>query len=85
MAASTPLYSKTIYLGAFAHSISLSNLEVCSRGAIGVDEKGVIAFVERDLGLDEVLKKHEDWKNSKVESVEDGFFFPGFIGTHSKL
>ncbi|KAF2687556.1 guanine deaminase [Lentithecium fluviatile CBS 122367] len=82
MAASAPI-SKTIYLGAFAHCLSLTDLEVCSKGAIGVDEEGVIAFVERDVGLEEARKRHEGWGGARVLEVKDGFFFPGFVDTHT--
>lgn len=71
---------KTIYLGPFAHCVSLTDLEICAEGVIGVDEEGVIRFVEREVGLAQVQEKHVDWKDAKVVRVEDGFFFPGFIG-----
>jgi guanine deaminase len=81
MAASAQI-QKTIYLGAFAHCVSLAELEVCPRGAIGVDEEGVIAFVERDVKQEEV-KRRDGWEKAKVVEVKDGFFFPGFIDTHT--
>lgn len=77
MAASVPI-TKAIYLGAFAHSKSLSELEVCEKGAIGVDEEGIIRFVERKVGEQDVRK--EGWEDAKVVEVRDGFWFPGFIG-----
>lgn len=79
MAASAPI-SKTIYLGAFAHSASLAELDVCAKGAIGVDDEGVIAFVERDIEIGEVRRRHVGWEEARVVEVKDGFFFPGFIG-----
>lgn len=83
MAASAPI-SKTIYFGPFVHSTSLAELEICENGAIGVDEKGVIAFVERDVaydGVDEIKRRNQGWRDAGVVSVEgNGFFFPGFIG-----
>ncbi|KAJ4304955.1 hypothetical protein N0V90_000483 [Kalmusia sp. IMI 367209] len=82
MAASVPI-TKTIYVGAFAHSVALADLEVCAKGAIGVDEQGVIRFVEKEIDIEDVLKKHAEWKDSKVVRVDDGFFFPGFIDTHT--
>jgi len=82
MAASASI-PNTIYLGAFVHSISLSELEICDKGAIGVDSNGVIQFVERDIELAQVEEKHAEWKDAKVVKVgENGFFFPGFIGTY---
>lgn len=81
MAASTSI-SKTIYLGTFVHSISLSELEIGEKGAIGVDENGVIRFVEKNVDLHAVHERHADWKDAKLVEVKgNGFFFPGFIGT----
>jgi guanine deaminase len=77
--AMAPTLEKTIYKGPFVHSKSLQELDICQKGAIGVDEKGLIAFVERD-DVEGVSKK-EGWENAKVVEVKDhGFFFPGFIG-----
>jgi guanine deaminase len=85
MAASASV-PNTIYLGAFVHSISLSELEICDKGAIGVDTNGVIQFVERDIELAQVQEKHAEWKDAKVVKVgENGFFFPGFIGMYCSL
>lgn len=75
---------KTIFIGPFVHCKSLDELDICEQGAIGVDENGVIAFIERDVGgqdADSVATKH-GWVNPKVVKIYDtGFFFPGFIGT----
>ncbi|OCK73284.1 guanine deaminase [Lepidopterella palustris CBS 459.81] len=74
---------KTIYLGPFVHSQSLAELEICTQGAIGVDEKGTIAFVERDVTEAIAVAKHEGWESAELVRVQDnGFFFPGFIDTH---
>jgi guanine deaminase len=60
IAASTPI-SKTIYIGAFAHSTSLTTLKICSNGAIGVNSKGIIAFVEKNASAPKEIKKsHPD-------------------------
>lgn len=82
MAASAPI-NKTIYLGSFVHCIALGDLEICENGAIGVDEQGIIQFVEKDTCLETIFQKHADWKSAKTISVTDGFFFPGFIDTHT--
>lgn len=72
----------TIYLGPFVHSKTLKELEICENGAIGVDETGVIRFVERGVeSVEEVVKKFESWNDAKVVRVKgEGFFFPGFVG-----
>ncbi|KAE9992229.1 hypothetical protein EG327_009727 [Venturia inaequalis] len=76
---------KTIFVGPFVHCKALDQLDICEDGAIGVDENGVIAFIERDVegrDADPVAKKH-GWVNPKVVKIYDtGFFFPGFIDTH---
>jgi guanine deaminase len=80
MAASASI-SKTIYLGTFVHSVTLTELEIGEKGAIGVNEAGVIEFVERNVGLAHVHEKHESYKDAKViELTGKGFYFPGFIG-----
>jgi hypothetical protein len=75
---------KTIYLGAFAHCTSLQEVEICEAGAIGVDSNGKIAFVERDIGdipAYQLRERKEGWEKAKVVQTQDqGFFFPGFIG-----
>jgi guanine deaminase len=83
MAASAPI-SKTIYLGPFVHSKSLAELDICQSGAIGVDESGVIRFVEREVTLDEVWKRNPGWEDAETVTIDDnGFYFPGFIDTHT--
>jgi guanine deaminase len=84
MAASTPI-SRTIYFGAFAHSKSLTTLEICPKGAIGVDSNGTIAFIEKDTSTSEEVKKlHPDFQDAPTVTLPaQAFFFPGFIDTHT--
>ena len=74
--------SKTIYLGAFAHTKSLGDLDAHPHGAIGVNDEGRIAFLFRGVKtIEEVHHLQPDWKEAKVvRAPEYGFFFPGFIG-----
>ena len=66
------------------HSKSLQELEICQKGAIGVDENGRIAFVERDVTDLEAPGKKDGWETAKiVKAGENRFFFPGFIGKES--
>ena len=82
MAASASI-SKTIYLGSFVHCETLTELDICEKGAIGVDENGVIQLVEKDVEVEKVQEKHGDWKDAKVVRLRgNGFFFPGFIGMY---
>lgn len=78
---------KTIYVGAFAHCLSLQDLEISPNSAIGVDSNGKIAFIDRDIVLDASPNTYtcsrSDWKSAKIVSIPStGFFFPGFIDTH---
>ncbi|KAH7077883.1 hypothetical protein BKA63DRAFT_273995 [Paraphoma chrysanthemicola] len=84
MAASASI-QKTIYLGPFVHSQSLTELEISEQGAIGVDEKGVIAFVEKsNPDVEDIKSKDPTWKDAKIVKITgNGFFFPGFIDTHT--
>lgn len=83
MATSVPI-SKTIYLGAFVHCVSQTELEIGENGAIGVDEEGIIRFVEKNVDLHAVHEKHREWKEAKtIELAGNGFYFPGFIGRSS--
>lgn len=86
MAASASI-SKTIYVGPFVHSNTLTELDICEKGAIGVDENGLISFVERDIsetGVEELRSQKAGWENAQVVQIEgNGFFFPGFIDTHT--
>ncbi|KAL6706528.1 hypothetical protein ACN47E_005284 [Coniothyrium glycines] len=79
--------SKIIYQGPFVHSTSLTDLEICERGAIGVDENGIISFVERNIdeaGVDKLRQEKDGWEDAQIIAVEEeGFFFPGFIDTHN--
>lgn len=80
----SPEERKTIYIGAFVHSKSLEELDVCEKGAIGVDERGRIVFIEReDSHVESAIKQHADWADAAIVTIKDkGFFFPGFIDTH---
>ncbi|MCJ1281415.1 hypothetical protein MMC26_000734 [Xylographa opegraphella] len=86
---SETLLKRTIYIGTFIHSLTLDAVEVVESGSIGVDEKGVIAFIEKDCAiaeLAEVVKGRHGWKEWEVVKVGDGtsttFLFPGFVDTH---
>ncbi|KAI8937040.1 hypothetical protein NX059_006260 [Plenodomus lindquistii] len=86
MAASARIF-RTIYTGPFIHSASLTKLEICEKAAIGVDENGTIAFIEKNLdggNVEDVKSRQEGWSDARVVDVEGtGFYFPGFIDTHT--
>jgi guanine deaminase len=72
---------RTVYIGTFIHCVTLQKLDICEHGAIGVDEHGKIAFVERDAGnVDSVTAAH-GWEDAHLVWASGcQFFFPGFIG-----
>jgi guanine deaminase len=79
MAAATSA-GKKLFLGAFAHCKTQTELEIVEHGAIGVDEAGVIQFVERAVGDVEGFSK-EGWEDAaRINVPKTGWLFPGFIG-----
>lgn len=79
----------TLFVGAFVHSIGLTELEICRNGIIGVNERGRIAFIERDVqDLTATLTKNgwtgdeSDYDVIRIDPKRNSFFFPGFIDTH---
>ncbi len=67
-----------MYVGPFIHCKLLKELDICESGAIGVDEDGKIAFIDRDATD---TKSREGWNEAKtIRAPNNGFFFPGFIG-----
>ncbi|MCJ1316935.1 hypothetical protein MMC15_002256 [Xylographa vitiligo] len=87
--ASKKILKRTTYVGTFIHSLTLDAIEVVEFGIIGVDEKGVIAFVEKDCTtteLEEVVRSRHGWEEWETVMVGDGtsttFLFPGFVDTH---
>lgn len=72
---------KTLYIGPFIHCESLTELDICPNGMIGVDENGKIAFILRSI-KGKQIPHAEGWENAKAVWINGpGWFFPGFIGT----
>ena len=72
---------RTIYFGTFIHSKTLHELDIFENGAVGVDEHGKIAFVERTAGTVGSIIAAHGWGNAQVVQTSGcQFFFPGFIG-----
>ena len=71
---------KTIYIGPFVHCATLTELDICINGMIGVDTDGKIAFILRDV-KGRQIPADQGWEQAKIVRVQNyGFFFPGFIG-----
>ena len=75
-----------VYVGTFIHCISLKKLSTLESQAIGVNEKGIIQFIERaDERLADKVKSYgwESWKTVRAPEGRVGFWFPGFIGMYT--
>ncbi|GAA6009451.1 hypothetical protein JCM11491_003561 [Sporobolomyces phaffii] len=90
MTQTTPHLRRRILHGTAIHSQSLTEVEYLHKALIGVDEHGVIAFVERDVeveALDEILVKHgwsPDERDTDRTLLGHGeFLIPGLIDTHT--
>lgn len=71
---------KTLYIGPFIHCESLTELDICPNGMIGVDEAGKIAFILRSIKGAQIPVA-EGWEEAKTVRINGpGFFFPGLIG-----
>lgn len=80
-----PPLRKTIYTGTFISSPSLSvgELSVLENKALGVDESGVVVWIEDwDGGIggdgEEVVRDGEVWRVLRAGRNE--WWFPGFVG-----
>lgn len=78
---------KTVYIGSYVHSLSLTELEQVEHAIIAVGEGGTIEWIEHAAAeqVQNILARHglgiED-----VELVElgpDDFLCPGLIDTHT--
>ncbi|GAA5905260.1 uncharacterized protein JCM6883_006337 [Sporobolomyces salmoneus] len=85
----TPLRRRVFY-GTAIHSKSLTEIVYLQRALIGVDEQGVIAFIERDIEeekVEEIIVKHEwsleEGTTEKVVLGKGEFLIPGLIDTHT--
>ncbi|KAF6011134.1 hypothetical protein HII12_002728 [Brettanomyces bruxellensis] len=79
----------TVYYGTFAHTPILGSMEVMPKTAIGVDNTGVITFIEKSfqgdllkLGVEKFGVEEGSVKVVDKSGSETKFFFPGFIDTH---
>ncbi|GAA5847273.1 hypothetical protein JCM5353_002666 [Sporobolomyces roseus] len=85
-----PTLSRRIFHGTAIHSKNLTEIEYLHNTLIGVDETGLIAFVEENIeeeDVEENIKQH-GW-NLSEEGVElirihkGEFLIPGFVDTHT--
>ncbi|KAL8992109.1 MAG: hypothetical protein Q9169_007367, partial [Polycauliona sp. 2 TL-2023] len=98
MSLSSP-QKKKIFTGTFIHTPTLSPpaISVLENTVVGVDERGVIAFIEKDVeglydedkrGVRDAVVKN-GWRVDDAEDVVGsdsdgaGWWFPGFVDTHT--
>lgn len=76
--------SKLVLFGRVAHSKSLKLLEIHHKAALGVDEKGIIKFLDADVSsAAEACKKHDGFEYAACTTLKPlQFLFPGLIDTH---
>jgi len=79
----------TVYYGTFVHTPKFGSLEVMPKTAVGVDNTGVITFIQQhfqddllQLGIDKFGVGESSIKVVDKSGSETKFFFPGFIDTH---
>ncbi|GAA5855409.1 hypothetical protein JCM8547_007815 [Rhodosporidiobolus lusitaniae] len=80
-----PLPRRCFY-GTAVHSRSLTDIEYLQDALLGVDESGVIAFVEKEVPAEEVdgQLQQRGWEGVEVVRLRKGeFLIPGFIDTHT--
>ncbi|KAI9832720.1 MAG: Neuropathy target esterase [Phylliscum demangeonii] len=77
------LSDKAIFSGNFVSCKTRQQLEIGLQAAIGVDENGKIAFVEKNVDDVDALARRFGWESfTRIEAEETQFFCPGFIDTH---
>ncbi|CAG8651547.1 15519_t:CDS:2 [Cetraspora pellucida] len=81
----TTIISKIFY-GTLIHSLSLTELEFIHNALLGVDNRGKIAFLERNVSneqtLRDIIKKWEATEDKVVRLTNQQFLLPGFVDTH---
>lgn len=83
-----------IFLGTFIHSVKLGELQYMHDMAVCVDKFGKIVAVEPQRDLENVMENVKETLCQKLAwdahdlavtiAKEGQFFFPGFIGKHTR-
>lgn len=75
---------KRVFFGRTVHSRSLKKLEILSKAAIGVNDAGIIKFLDSGVSsADEARKKYPDFEDAECVTLKPlQFLFPGLIDTH---
>ncbi|MCJ1300444.1 hypothetical protein MMC08_003241 [Hypocenomyce scalaris] len=85
-----PPLQRTVYFGTFIQCASRTTLKIQELTLVGVDEKGVIRFIERNVDykdVDRIVKGTYGWGEYVIVRprgrLENSFWFPGFVDTHT--
>lgn len=73
-----------VFVGRIVHSKSLENLEILTRGALGVRGDGTIAFL-RSLNrpVEDICREEQGFYNAEITHLDSSqFLMPGLIDTH---
>ncbi|BGP46792.1 hypothetical protein JCM10450v2_002640 [Rhodotorula kratochvilovae] len=84
---SSPL-PRRVFHGTLVHALSLTETEYLQDALLGVDEAGVIAFVDKDVPADQVDTRLREraWADNDAQVVrlkQGEFLMPGLIDTHT--
>lgn len=77
-----------VFYGHVVHSVSLVEIEYLRNALLGVNDAGLIAFVEKDVEPDQVdgVLKKKGWQHVQVTRLAQGsFIIPGLIDTHTHV
>jgi guanine deaminase len=76
--------TKAIFFGRIIHSKSLKGLEIHHTAALGIDEHGIIQFLDPTAtSATDALIKHKDFSTAQTITLQSlQFLFPGLIDTH---
>ena len=75
---------RRVFYGTLIHSLTLTKLEFIRNGLLGVDEAGVIAFLEKDVEAGQVggMLAAAGWDGVQVTVLNRGeFLIPGCVAT----
>ncbi|GAA5936591.1 hypothetical protein JCM3775_000140 [Rhodotorula graminis] len=80
-----PPLRRRAFHGTLVHALSLTDTEYLHDALLGVDEAGVIAFVDKGVSSDKVEERLDErgWAQAQVVRLAKGeFLMPGLIDTH---
>ncbi len=84
-----PPLPRTVYFGTFIQCATPTTLKIEELTLVGVDEKGVISFIERNVDykdVERIVRGTYGWGDYVIVRLRGsgghggGFWFPGFVG-----